>query len=173
MVSELPWWLRWERICLQCRRPLFSFWVGKIPWRRGWLHTPVLLLGESHGQRSLTGYSPWVAKSQTQPKQLITHAQCLPWPFMNPGENLFPLRRLSKHHLHGENSLSDMHSALSFMLIISFEFADDQLMVATMTGIPANSARLSSAWAPDAMLSYLHGLSPSLPTVTLWCLFCK
>ena len=34
-------------------------WVGKIPWRRQWLFTPVFLPGESHGQRSLAGYSPW------------------------------------------------------------------------------------------------------------------
>ena len=28
---------------LQCRRPWFDFWVGKIPWRRGRLPTPVFL----------------------------------------------------------------------------------------------------------------------------------
>ena len=39
--------------------------VGRIPWRRAWPPTPVLLPGESHGQRSLAGYSLWVAKSQT------------------------------------------------------------------------------------------------------------
>ena len=33
-------------------------WVGKIPWRRAWQPTPVFLPGESHGQRSLVGYSP-------------------------------------------------------------------------------------------------------------------
>ena len=48
-----------QRIHLQCRRPRFYPWVGKIPWRREWLPTPVSLPGESHGQRSLTGYSPW------------------------------------------------------------------------------------------------------------------
>jgi len=37
----LPWWLSWERICLQCRRPQFDSWVGKIPWRRDRLSTPV------------------------------------------------------------------------------------------------------------------------------------
>ena len=36
----------------------FDPWVGKIPWRRAWQHTPVFLPGESHGQRSLGGYSP-------------------------------------------------------------------------------------------------------------------
>ena len=33
-------------------------WVGKIPWRRAWQTAPVFLPGESHGQRSLVGYSP-------------------------------------------------------------------------------------------------------------------
>ena len=32
--------------------------VRKIPWRRAWKPTPVFLPGESHGQRSLVGYSP-------------------------------------------------------------------------------------------------------------------
>ena len=31
---QLPWWLRWSSICLQCGRPGFYPWVGKIPWRR-------------------------------------------------------------------------------------------------------------------------------------------
>ena len=35
-------------------------WVRKIPWRRAWQPTPVSLPGESHGQKSLEGYSPWV-----------------------------------------------------------------------------------------------------------------
>ena len=40
----------------------FHPWVGKIPWRRKWQPTPVLLPGESHGWRSLVGYSPWGCK---------------------------------------------------------------------------------------------------------------
>ena len=36
----------------------FNPWVGKIPWRRAWQPTPEFLPGESHGQRSLVGYSP-------------------------------------------------------------------------------------------------------------------
>jgi len=34
----------------------------KSPWRRKWQPTPVFLPGESHGQRSLEGYSPWGGK---------------------------------------------------------------------------------------------------------------
>ena len=51
-----------ESICLECWRPGFDPWVGKIPWRRKWQPTPVLLPGESHGGRSLVGYSPWGRK---------------------------------------------------------------------------------------------------------------
>ena len=46
------------RIHLQGRRPEFDAWVGKIPWRKAWQPNPVFLLGESHGQRRLAGYSP-------------------------------------------------------------------------------------------------------------------
>ena len=39
-------------------RDRFDPWVRKIPWRKAWQPTPVILPGESHGQRSLKGYSP-------------------------------------------------------------------------------------------------------------------
>ena len=41
------------------KRAGFDSWVKKIPWRRAWQPTPVFLPGESHGERSLAGYSPW------------------------------------------------------------------------------------------------------------------
>ena len=56
-----------EPACL-CRRPKrhgFNPWVRKIsqalgpPWRKAWQPTPAFLPGESHGQGSLAGYSPW------------------------------------------------------------------------------------------------------------------
>ena len=46
-------------ICLQCRRPGFNPWVGKITWRRKWQPTPVFVPEKSQGQRSLVGYSSW------------------------------------------------------------------------------------------------------------------
>ena len=48
------------------RRHKFDPWVRKIPWRRAQQPTPAFLPGESHGQRSLLGYSPWVTKNQTR-----------------------------------------------------------------------------------------------------------
>ena len=59
MGSGLPWRLRWQRICLQCRTPRFNPGVGKIPWRRKWLPTAIFLPGEFNSQRNLVGYSPW------------------------------------------------------------------------------------------------------------------
>ena len=53
----LPWWLSGKVPTCQCRRWRFDSWLGKIPWKRKWQPSPVLLLGESHGQRSLAGYS--------------------------------------------------------------------------------------------------------------------
>ena len=36
-------------------------WVGKIPWRRKWQPTPVILVWKTPW-RSLVGYSPWGCK---------------------------------------------------------------------------------------------------------------
>ena len=44
------------------RDGVFGPWIGKIPWRRAWEPTPVLLARESLGQRSLESYSPWGCK---------------------------------------------------------------------------------------------------------------
>ena len=64
----------------QCKRHRFDPWVRKIPWRRKWQLTLVFLPGESHGQRSLVGYSPWGHKrvgfnlATTPPPSLIYDA---------------------------------------------------------------------------------------------------
>ena len=42
-------------------------------WRRQWHPTPVLLPGESHGQRSLVGYSPWGRKESDTTERLHFH----------------------------------------------------------------------------------------------------
>ena len=44
--------------------------VWKIPWRQEWQPTPVFLPRESHGQRSLAGYSPWDHKESDTTEQL-------------------------------------------------------------------------------------------------------
>ena len=67
--------------------------------RRQWHPTPVLLPGESHGQRSLVGCSPWGANSQTRlsdftftfhfhalEKEMATHSSVLAWRIPGTGE---------------------------------------------------------------------------------------
>ena len=41
-----------------------------FPWRRKWQSTSVFLPRESHGERSLAGYSPWAGKESDKTEQL-------------------------------------------------------------------------------------------------------
>ena len=61
----LPLWPSWQRIHLQCGRPGFDPWVGKIPWRRERLPIPVFWPGEFYGL-----YSPWGRKELDMTEQL-------------------------------------------------------------------------------------------------------
>ena len=54
----LPRWLSGKESTCQCGRRRFDPWVRKIPWSRKWQPTPALLLGKSHGQRSVVSYNP-------------------------------------------------------------------------------------------------------------------
>ena len=67
--------------------------------RRQWHPTPVLLLGKSHGQRSLVGCSPWgLEESDTTErlhfhffhfhalKEMATHSSVLAWKIPGMGE---------------------------------------------------------------------------------------
>ena len=40
------------------KRCEFNPWVRKIPWRKAWQPTPVIVLEGSHGERSLASHSP-------------------------------------------------------------------------------------------------------------------
>ena len=71
ILKGLPRWFSGKRICPQYRRRGFDPWIGKIPWRREWLPTPVFLPGEFHGQRSLVGYSSWCRKESDKTELLI------------------------------------------------------------------------------------------------------
>ena len=51
----LPRWLRQLRVCLQCRRPSLS---QGDPLEKEMATYSSILAGESHGRRSVVGYSP-------------------------------------------------------------------------------------------------------------------
>ena len=61
--------------CLQCGRPGFDPWVGKILGRRKWQPTPVPLHGKSREWRSLVGYSRWGPKESGTTVRLHFHFQ--------------------------------------------------------------------------------------------------
>ena len=75
LSSRLPWWLRWQRICLQYRRPGFDLWAGKIPWSRKWLPAIVFLLGKFHGEKrwQATLRSQRVGPNWVEQQKLISH----------------------------------------------------------------------------------------------------
>ena len=82
---RLPLWLSCKESTCQGRRHGFNLWVRKIPWRRKWHPTPVLLPGKSHGQRSLAGYRPWSHKESdiTEQLNLRTSTQDSTWNSFN------------------------------------------------------------------------------------------
>jgi len=62
------------------KRCEFNPWVGRIPWKRAWWPTPIFLPGESHGQRSLVGYSPWGHRLEHDWSDLArTHVWLFAW----------------------------------------------------------------------------------------------
>ena len=68
--------------CRRYKRHEFNPWVGKIPWRKKWQHTPVFLSGKPYGQRKLVHYSPWDHKESDTTKQLTQYYYSwfgLPW----------------------------------------------------------------------------------------------
>ena len=72
LIIGLPLWLSWQIIFLQCGTPEFNPWVGKTPWRRERLPTPVFWPGEFHGL-----YSPCSCKESDTTEQLF-HFQKIP-----------------------------------------------------------------------------------------------
>ena len=92
--TGVPWWLRRWRIRLQCGRPGFNPWVGKIPWKRTWQPTPVFLPGES----------PWTeepGRLQSMGSQRVGHN----WETKHT-HTKYPVKRFTNHSIkkvHGTN----------------------------------------------------------------------
>ena len=71
---QLLRWLSGKESTCQHRRRGFNPWAGKIPWRRKWELTPVLLPGKFCGQRNLAGYSQWGLKESDATEHIDTHS---------------------------------------------------------------------------------------------------
>ena len=78
------------RVHLQCRRPRFDPWVGKIPRRRERLPSPVFWPGEFHGL-----YSPWGCKESDTTEQLsLNHSAFVRTTLTNIYQSHIPLLEL-------------------------------------------------------------------------------
>jgi len=99
----LPWWFRWQRVCLQGGRPGFGPWFRKILWsRKEMATTPVFLPGESHGQRILVYYSPRDHK-ELDTTEWLTQRLILPLPFRPTIQQLHECFPLDSYHQHNLN----------------------------------------------------------------------
>ena len=97
----LPWWRRLKESDCNAGRPGFDLWVGKMPWKREWLPTPVYLPGEFSGQRGLMGYSPWGHKESETIVWLTltdTYLQCRPVQFSSVQSPSLTLRPHGLQH---------------------------------------------------------------------------
>ena len=75
---------------MRCR---FNPWVRRSSWWRVWQLTPVFMPGESHGQMSLVGYSPWGCKTvrynlRTKWKQILNESVNKKSTKLKPGSKL-------------------------------------------------------------------------------------
>ena len=76
-------WLSGKEFACQCRKLGFDSWIGRFPQRRECQHTPGVLPGKSHGQRSLVGQGPCgCKKSRTQLSDQATTRRSLTYIIM-------------------------------------------------------------------------------------------
>ena len=141
--TRLPWHLSWWRICLQCRRPQFSFWAGKIHWRRDRLPTPVFLgfPGGSAGEESACnagdlGFIPGLGRSPGEGKgyplhilglensmDCIVHGVAKSWTQLRDFHSLFPALGsfpLSCLFTSGDQSIGASSSVLPVIFKVDF-----------------------------------------------------
>ena len=69
----------------------------RSPWRREWQPTPVFLPEESHGQRSLVGYSPWGHKQLDMTEQLTLFTLLFWFQSSSSQHDYLPLATSPKH----------------------------------------------------------------------------
>ena len=97
LPAGFPWWLSSKECACSAgdARDLGSVLVRKIPWRRGWQPTPVILPGKFHGQISLVDYSVWGCKQSDMTEQHAhTYMYTLCWPKRSFGKpNMFAFKR--------------------------------------------------------------------------------
>ena len=95
----------------------------EIPWRRAWQPTPVFFPGESHGQRSLAGYSPCGHKESDTTKQLSiqTHIHGLSDP-----ENAFLIIHTHTHTCACVSRILNHFIPIRWIFLLHFMFQETE-----------------------------------------------
>ena len=79
-----------KKICLQCKRPGFDPWVGKIPWRRKWLPAPVSCLENSMDRGACQAVcSSWSHKELDTTKRLTLNTNLTECVYVSPNLPIF------------------------------------------------------------------------------------
>ena len=148
-----------------CRRPGFDSWVGKIPWRKERLPTPVFWPGELHGL-----YSPWDCKESDMTERLSLLCYCYlvrkqvyqltgldaeTWPAKAPGEQeVDPTNALYGAEPSGSLLLQRLSAAQrGFVVPLGFWMFIKQAascLPATWVRLCGKSALLEAGWADRA-----------------------
>ena len=98
----------------------------RVTWRRKWQHSPLFLPEESHGQRTLVGYSPW--RSQRVGHDLATKttmcvmytSYCCAW---HPTPVLLPEKSHGRRSLVGYSPWGHKESDTTERLHFHFSFS--------------------------------------------------
>ena len=69
-IRGLPWWLSGKESTCQCRDVALIPWLGRSPAEGNGNPLQYSCLENFHGQRGLTGYSPWGRKESDMTKYL-------------------------------------------------------------------------------------------------------
>ena len=168
-------------IYLQCGRPGFNPWVGKIPWRRDRLPIPVFLSFScgSAGKESTCnvgdlGLIPWVGKIPWRREKLLTpvfwpgefHGLYSPWSHKEsdtteqPSLTSFtsdsdgPPGHQQSSHIHGLSGTPDLYHLAS---------SEVPLPSSKLSALPSSERTWdASGWACSTLCCYVWSLSRNL-----------
>ena len=163
-VSAQFWAYLVALLSLQCGRPGFDPWVGKIPWRRGWLPTPVFWPGEFHGLYSSRG------RKELDTTEIFTHWASSVAPMVKnpPSMKETPIQSWGQEDSPGAgNDTSLQYSCLENPM-------DRGAWRTTIHRVTKSWTRLSN-WAPSAQLYPLDSDLSDISVLrlgvqeTFWC----
>ena len=167
-ILGLPWQLSGKESACQCRRHGFSLCVQRlctsyrmITQRRKQQPTPVFLPGESHGQRSLVGYTPQRCKDSDTTQPLNNDNKKAICIFIYQTQPNRKKKKVSEqvffnlHFLQGHLLSPHFHcSQLSLLCVVLMLLVSVQVWLTV--GLEAVVLFQRPAWLPAAQVRLVH-----------------